>query len=1233
MSVLQWNIRGLKTNYVAGLSLLLNSLNPSVVCLQETKLPQDFKNITGSSIPGYSSYHHIYTGGEIACGGSSICIQSKILHRKIELITPLQAIACRVTLHKPVTICSLYIPPDFNLNLNQLDNLINQLPTPFYILGDFNAHNPLWGSDNINSKGKIIEDLLSKSNLSILNDGSPTYLDIGNHTESMIDLSLCSPDLTSDSLWSTINDPHHSDHYPIYINQDIPSIQPIPKCFNFKKANWNGFKLECSNSLNQTYIKTYEEFIDTLYSISETFIPKTSPKARKNKSWYNQDCKTAIKKKKETLNKFLSHPSTENEKLFKIARANARKIVRQSKRNSFKKYASKINNKTPISKVFKMIKKFKGTYKEPLQHIKTEDSFAETDKDVANEIASALSKNSSSQNYNKEFIKNKNISEKKKLDFSSTGEENYNSKFSLRELEECIKELNDSAPGPDEIHNKIIQNLPLESKKLLLEIFNDIWTSQRFPDAWRLATIIPIPKPGKDHTNPSNYRPIALTSCLCKLLEKLIQKRLAWFLEINESLSPLQSGYRKNRSTLDHLTRLESFIRDAFVNGEHLSAIFFDLEKAFDTTWKFGIMKDLHNLGLRGNLPKFIENFLKNRSFNVKVGSALSDPSDQEEGVPQGSILSPLLFEIKINSITNTLKKDIDSSLYVDDFLILYKSKAKIESIERQLQQQLKKLEIWANENGFKFSPTKTVAVHFCRKTSCLGMHNLTLYNNRLPVKNETKFLGVIFDKKLSFLPHIKNLKIRCKSALNALKIFSHPEWGGDTETLLHIYRSLVRSKIDYASQIYGSARPSYIKMLDPIQNEGLRLCLGAFRTSPIPSLQAEAYEPPLHIRRNKLSLHYAVKLSSNPKNPAFKSVFGNNRTKKLKYDKSPREIKPFGLRIAEDLKELDLTKDSTIKFTISDIPFWQIKEPKIDLELTKYKKDTTPPVKFKKEYKNLIKKYPSYETIFTDGSKSDSAVGLATVHVTETEDFYYKQRLPFDASISSAEIGALQESLKFVKSSTENKFLILSDSLSCLQALQQLNPKDIRIACLKLHIHYQITKGKKLVFSWIPSHIGIEGNELADSLAKEALELEIDNRIKPKLPFSDFRPKVNELALSRWKTEWNQEKENKLYKIKPNLKPRTSSHLSRKDDVVLTRLKIGHTKMTHKHLFLREEAPICEACNLPLTVEHILIKCTDLNDVRMRFYRYTNMKALFNDGEPQKIFGFLKEIGLYGQI
>ena len=255
-------------------------------------------------------------------------------------------------------------------------------------------------------------------------------------------------------------------------------------------------------------------------------------------------------------------------------------------------------------------------------------------------------------------------------------------------------------------------------------------------------------------------------------------------------------------------------------------------------------------MGLRGNLPEFISNFLDHRSVQVKVGSELSDSFPQEEGVPQGSILSPILFEIKINSIMDTLSKDTDGSLYVDDFMMAYTSKSKIDCTERHLQLNLKKLEKWADENGFKFSTSKTQAVHFCRKTSCIRNPELTLYGKRIEVKNEARFLGVIFDKKLSFLPHLKDLKLRCQKALNALKIFCCPEWGGDTDILLQLYRSLIRSKLDYACQIYGSARKSYLKMLNPIQNQGLRLALGAYRTSPETSLHAEANELPLELSR-----------------------------------------------------------------------------------------------------------------------------------------------------------------------------------------------------------------------------------------------------------------------------------------------------------------------------------------------------------------------------------------------
>ena len=130
-----------------------------------------------------------------------------------------------------------------------------------------------------------------------------------------------------------------------------------------------------------------------------------------------------------------------------------------------------------------------------------------------------------------------------------------------------------------------------------MKTLNDIWETGNVPKSWKEATIIPIPKHGKDNTNPNNYRSIALTSCICKTLERMINEGLVWYLEKNNIITEFQSGFRHQRSTNDHLVRLETFIHEAFIKKEHLLAVFFDLEKAYDTTWKYGIMNDLHEIG------------------------------------------------------------------------------------------------------------------------------------------------------------------------------------------------------------------------------------------------------------------------------------------------------------------------------------------------------------------------------------------------------------------------------------------------------------------------------------------------------------------------------------------------------------------------------------------------------------------------------------------------------------
>ena len=431
----------------------------------------------------------------------------------------------------------------------------------------------------------------------------------------------------------------------------------------------------------------------------------------------------------------------------------------------------------------------------------------------------------------------------------------------------------DTATGPDDIHYQMLKHLPETALDTLLHIFNGIWTTGVFPESWRLATVIPIPKPGKDHAEPTNYRPIALTSCLCKTLERMINKRLVWYLESNNIITKFYSGFRAERSTNDNLVRLETFIRDAFIKREHVVAVFFDLEKAYDTTWRYGILKDLHNFGMKGRLPNFIKSFLEDRTIQVRVGSTLSDLYDQEQGVPQGAILSTTLFNVKLNDIINCLDYKTDSSLYVDDFCICFRSK-NMRTIERHLQQCLNRIEDWATRNGFKFSKSKTQCVHFCQQRKIHNDPALYIYGSQIPVVAESKFLGVIFDRKLSFIPHIKYMKAKCLKALNLLKVLSHTSWGADRTTLLHLYRSLIRSKLDYGSIVYGSARKSYLQMLDTVHNQGLRLALGAFRTSPISSLNVEADEPSLWLRREKLSLQYAIRLAANPSNPAFEVTF-----------------------------------------------------------------------------------------------------------------------------------------------------------------------------------------------------------------------------------------------------------------------------------------------------------------------------------------------------------------------
>ena len=191
----------------------------------------------------------------------------------------------------------------------------------------------------------------------------------------------------------------------------------------------------------------------------------------------------------------------------------------------------------------------------------------------------------------------------------------------------------------------------------------------------------------------------------------MVNERLVWYLEKNGLLAKQQCGYHAKRSTVDHLKCLETFIRDAFIQNQQLVAVFFDLQKAYDTTWKHGIQQDLHDMGLRGNLPIFIGNFLTDSNFQVHLGTILSNVFHQEEGVSQGAILSTTLFNVKINNIVKQVDPGVECSLYVDWMFsicgwlcYMYKSPT-IDAIQRNLQHTINRLDKWTLKNYFLLFP------------------------------------------------------------------------------------------------------------------------------------------------------------------------------------------------------------------------------------------------------------------------------------------------------------------------------------------------------------------------------------------------------------------------------------------------------------------------------------------------------------------------------------------------
>ena len=226
---------------------------------------------------------------------------------------------------------------------------------------------------------------------------------------------------------------------------------------------------------------------------------------------------------------------------------------------------------------------------------------------MADKIVQSLASISSLDRYSSNFIQYKNIIENNKLSLNEAYISNHDYDFSIQKMQVALANTKSTAEGPNRIHYQLLKNLPDIMMEILLKMYNKIWTECVFLMQRQEATVSPLLKPNKNLKEVSSYRSIGVTNCICKLMERMVNARLMWILETRAILNPMQYWFRKNRLCTDVLVRLKTEIRNAFITGKSLIAIFFDTEKTYDTTWRRGILENLHMHNIKGRLSKFLE--------------------------------------------------------------------------------------------------------------------------------------------------------------------------------------------------------------------------------------------------------------------------------------------------------------------------------------------------------------------------------------------------------------------------------------------------------------------------------------------------------------------------------------------------------------------------------------------------------------------------------------------------
>ena len=684
-------------------------------------------------------------------------------------------------------------------------NIKNENPYSVFFTGDFNGHNQLWwpGGDST-PEGNSIEELTSLLGLTQLVN-EPTNFE-PNKAPSCIDLIFTDqPNLVMESGTRNSLDPfcHHQITYCRF-NYKIPNPPSFErKIWIYDRADINLIRTTISRFPWEEYFRDNHNvnwqvdfFTETILNIMSNFIPNKIIKIiPSDPPWIDKNLKTMLNKQKRLYRNYKRHGFRTDDKVrVDSFRDECSAAILQAKSDYLKKLGNEIADpRTSQKSYWKIINRVLNKCKAPkIPPLLVNNIFVTNAKEKAEVFLNFFSEQckpieNDSVLPNFAFLTNERLTQIPIVE---------------HDILTLIRNINkNKSSGSDGISARMLSICDNSIVLPLKLIFANILNTGTYPDKWKKANVTPIHKKGSKQL-AKNYRPISLLPICSKLFERIIFKYLYSFLISNDLITKNQSGFRPGDSTINQLLDLTNDIHKSFdhKNSLEVRAVFLDISKAFDKVWHEGLIFKLKQNGISGNVLSLLQNYLSGRKQRVILNGSSSPDSNICSGVPQGSVLGPLLFLIYINDLEVDIKSKV--KFFADDTMLFSIVNDPLQSAS-DLNHDLELINKWAYQWKMAFNPEpskQAIEVLFSHKTNSV-VHPPLFFNGSLVSKSDThKHLGILFDSKLSFSYHIVEKIKKAKKIVFILRFLSQSL---PLDTLNQMYKMFVRPHLDYGDIIF----------------------------------------------------------------------------------------------------------------------------------------------------------------------------------------------------------------------------------------------------------------------------------------------------------------------------------------------------------------------------------------------------------------------------------------------